>query len=321
MTSPRLLSALLAFAAACLPLAGHAEGAPPLKIFVGYSAGGAVDAMARIVGQELAGSLKQPLVVENRPGAGTNIAVKALIDSKPDGNTLLMSANALSANSSLYQPAPFDAAKDIAPVALIGRIPVVIATNANSPLKTLADLVKAAGERPGRLSFATPGNGSTPHLAMAMFEHAAHVKMLHIPYKGGAPAISDTLGGQVDCVAVNELEVLPLARSGKLRVLAVMGKARSPALPNTPTVAESGFPQFEASVWYGLVAPAATPKSVVEHLNALTRQALAKPSIRQRLTDAGGDVEPGTAEQFRQLILSDRANYEKVVREDGIRID
>jgi tripartite-type tricarboxylate transporter receptor subunit TctC len=304
-----------------VPLAALAQSAKPLRILVGYTAGGAVDALARSVGQQLATMLKDPVIIDNKPGAGTNLAVKALIDSPPDGQTLLMAANALAANGALFDPPPFDVARDITPVAGVGRVPVVIATGVDAKLDTLAKVLEAARKQPNTITFATPGNGSTPHLAMGLFERTAGVELLHVPYKGGAPAIADVLGGHVALVAVNALEVLPLARAGRLKVLAVMSKTRSPVLPDVPTVAESGYPQFEASVWYGLVAPAKTPPDVVARLNAQVQQALAAPAVRQMLLEAGGEVTPGTPQQFAALIQSERARYDKLIREAGIKPD
>lgn len=304
-----------------VPAAAQSFPSKPVRIIVGYSAGGAVDILARGVGQQIAVTLGQPVVVDNKPGAATNIAVKALIDSPADGHTLLMAANALAANVSLFQPPPFDLARDMVPVAMVGRVPVVIATLADSPTNTLAKLVAAARARPNTITFGTPGNGATPHLAMELFARAAGVSMTHVPYKGGAQAITDVIGGHVAVVAVNALEVLPHVKSGKLRVLAVMSANRSPALPEVPTVAESGYPRFEAAVWYGLVAPAATPVAVVARLNAEVRAALAVPAVKALLASAGGEVEPGTPEQFGALIQAERARYEKLIREAGIKPD
>lgn len=293
----------------------------PVRILVGYSAGGAVDVLARGVGQQLGASLGQPVIVENKPGAATNLAVKALIDSAADGYTLLMAANALAANMALFQPPPFDVTRDMVPVAMVGRVPVVIATLWESPLTTLAKAISAARAQPNTLTFGTPGNGSTPHLAMELFERAAGVSMTHVPYKGGAPAITDVLGGHVALVAVNALEVLAHVKSGKLRVLAVMSTNRSPVLPDVPTVAESGYPGFEAAVWYGLVAPAGTPAAVVARLNADVQKALASPGVKSLLSSAGGEVVPGTPEQFGSLLQSERLRYQKLIREAGIKLD
>ena len=295
--------------------------AKPIKVVVGYPAGGAVDIVARTVGQSMAGSLGQAVVVENKPGAGTNIAVRSVIDAAPDGYTLLLAANALAANMALYQPAPFDAERDLVPVSLVGRVPVVIATNAQSGVANLAKLIEMAKAKPSFVNYATPGNGSTPHLAVELFTRAAGIKLSHVPYKGGAPAITDVLGGQLPLVAVNALEVLPHVKSGKLRVLAVMSSARSASLPDVPTIAESGFPGFEASVWYGFVAPAATPKSIVAKLHAEVQKALQTAEVKERMTSVGGEVNLGTAEQFGALIRSERARYEKLVREAQIKPD
>jgi tripartite-type tricarboxylate transporter receptor subunit TctC len=293
----------------------------PIKVVVGYAPGGAVDIVARTVGQSLTNSMGQPVVVENKPGAGTNIAVKSVIAADPDGYTLMMAANALAANMSLYKPAPFDAERDLVPVSMIGRVPVVIATGAQSGIGSLAKLLEMGKNKATPLSFASPGNGSTPHMAVELFARAAGISLQHVPYRGGSPAITDTIGGQVPLVAVNALEVLPHARSGKLKVLAVLSANRTSNFPDVPTIAESGFPGFEASVWYGLVAPAATPKPIVQKLHAEVQKALQTQEVRERMTSVGGEVVPASAEQFGALIRSERLRYEKLVREANIQPD
>ncbi|MFM7000224.1 MAG: Bug family tripartite tricarboxylate transporter substrate binding protein [Limnohabitans sp.] len=293
----------------------------PVKIVVGYAAGGAVDVVARTIGQSLQNSLGQAFVVENKPGAGTNIAVKSVITAEPDGHTLMMAANALAANMSLYQPQPFDAEKDLVAVSLIGRVPVVIAANANAPFANVKQLIDAAKGKPNTIAYGTPGNGSTPHMAIELFARAAGIDLQHIPYRGGSPAITDTIGGQVPLVAVNALEVLPHVRSGKLKVLGVLSPNRSANFPDVPTIAESGFPGFEASVWYGLVAPAATPKPVVAKLHAEVQKALQTKEVRERMSAVGGEVVPGGAEMFTQLSRSERVRYDKLVREANIKPD
>jgi tripartite-type tricarboxylate transporter receptor subunit TctC len=320
---PQRIVASLGCAIALLASAASAQSYPakPIKVVVGYPAGGAVDIVARTVGQSMAGSLGQAVVVENKPGAGTNIAVRSVIDAAPDGYTLLLAANALAANMALYQPAPFDAERDLVPVSLVGRVPVVIATNAQSGVASLGKLIELAKSKPGFVNYATPGNGSTPHLAVELFTRAAGIKLSHVPYKGGAPAITDVLGGQLPLVAVNALEVLPHVKSGKLKVLAVMSTARSAMLPDVPTIAESGFPGFEASVWYGFVAPAATPKAIVAKLHAEVQKAMQTAEVKERMTSVGGEVNLGTAEQFGALIRSERARYEKLVRDAQIKPD
>jgi tripartite-type tricarboxylate transporter receptor subunit TctC len=293
----------------------------PIRMLVGFPPGGAVDVIARTIGQQLSTDLKQAVVVENKPGAGTNIAVRALIDSPPDGYTLMLTANSLAANMALYKPQPFDAERDVVPVALVGRVPVVIAANASSPFTTLASLVQAAKARPGTINYASPGNGSTPHLAMELFARAAGIQLTHVPYKGGAPAITDVLGGQLPLVAVNALEVVPHVKAGKLRVLASMSATRPSFLPDTPTIAESGYPGFEASVWYGVIAPKGTPADVVAKLTAAVQKALASSEVQGRLSAVGGEVTYGNPQQFGALIQAERARYDKLIREANIRPD
>lgn len=293
----------------------------PVKVVVGYAAGGAVDVVARTIGQSLQTSLGQAFIVENKPGAGTNIAVKSVITAEPDGYTLMMAANALAANMSLYQPQLFDAEKDLVAVSLIGRVPVVIAANANAPFANVKQLIEAAKGKPNSIAYGSPGNGSTPHMAIELFARAAGIDLQHIPYRGGSPAITDTIGGQVPLVAVNALEVLPHVKSGKLKVLGVLGANRSANYPDVPTMAESGFPGFEASVWYGLVAPAATPKAIVAKLHAEVQKALQTKEVRERMNAVGGEVVPGSAEMFSNLIRSERVRYDKLVREANIKPD
>ncbi|CAN7705025.1 MULTISPECIES: Bug family tripartite tricarboxylate transporter substrate binding protein [unclassified Variovorax] len=324
MLSRRHLLALAGLLAIGAPFsAGAADAYPtkPIKIIVGYSAGGAVDLIARSVGQRMATILGQPIIVENKPGAGTNIAVKALIASPPDGYTLMLAANALAVNPTLFQPAPYDLERDVTPVSLVGRVPVVAAVREDSEWRTLQQLVTAAKAKPGTLSVATPGNGSTPHLAMELFQHTAGLSLRHVPYKGGAPAITDVIGGHVDVVAVNALEASPLAKAGKLRVLALMSPERAAVLPGVPTVAESGYPGFEASVWYGFVAPAGLPKPVLTKLHEAVQKALESPEVRDQLAAAGGVPLPGATERFDKLLKSDAVRYGKLIREAGIKPD
>jgi tripartite-type tricarboxylate transporter receptor subunit TctC len=321
-TLTRRLALSAAAAMLVMPMA-WAQNYPtkPVKVYVGYAAGGAVDAVARSIGQALGGTLGQPIIVENKPGAGSNIAIKAAIDAPGDGYTLLMAANALAANMALYQPAPFDAERDLTPVALIGRVPVVIAANVNAPYSNIKQLIEAAKAQPDAIAFATPGNGATPHMAVEFFERAAGIRLQHVPYRGGAPAITDVIGGQVPLVAVNALEVLPHVKSGKLKVLGVLSPNRTAIFPDAPTIAESGFPGFEASVWYGLMAPASTPKAIVQQLHDEVQKALQTQAVRDRMTQVGGEVIPGSIEMFAKLIHAERVRYEKLVREANIKPD
>lgn len=305
------------------PSLGRAQGFPskPLRVFVGYSPGGAVDVVARAVGQPLSAALGQPVVIENKPGAGTNIAMRSLIDSLPDGHTLMLVANAAAANPALYQPPPFDTQRDLTPIALVGRVPVVIAAHASGEVTSLPKLIALAKGKPGSISYATPGNGSTPHLAVELFVRAAGIELMHVPYKGGSQAITDVLAGHVQAVAVNALEVQPQVKAGKLRVLTVLSPTRSPIFPDVLTVAESGFPGFEAAVWYGFVGPAGVPAPVVARLHAEIQKTLALPEVKDRLAAAGGEVLPGPVERFSKLLLDERNRYAKLIREARIQPD
>jgi len=317
----------LLLAAGCFGAAPWAGAQPaafpsrPLKLLVGFAPGGAVDIIARAIGQQIAPGLGQPVVIENKPGAGTNIALRALIDSPPDGHTLMLTANSIAANPTLYQPPPYDMARDFTPIALVGRVPVVMAANAQSPIDSIAKLISSAKAAPKSVSYGSPGNGSTPHLAVELFQRAAGIQLNHIPYKGGSPALNDVIAGHLQTVAVNALEVQPHAKAGKLRVLAALSEQRSPIFPDVPTIAESGFAGFEASVWYGVVGPAGMPPPVVAKLHAEVQKALGAPEVRERLISAGGEVLPGPVERLTALLASERARYDKLIREARIQPD
>ena len=314
---------LLAGAACALPGLAAAQTFPqrPIKLIVGFAPGGAVDIIARAVGQQVAGTLGQPVVIENKPGAGTNIAMRALVESPPDGHTLMLTANSIAVNPTLYQPPPLDPARDVTPIALVGRVPVVIAASAQGGPESIAALIASSRARPGSVTYGSPGNGSTPHLAVALFARAAGIELTHVPYKGGAPAINDVLAGHVQTVAVNALEVQPHIKSGRLRVLAALSAARTPIYPDAPTIAESGFAGFEASVWYGFIGPAGVPAAVVAQLHGAIQKAMASAEVRDRITGAGGEVQPGPVERLTLLIASETARYGALIREARIKPD
>ena len=293
----------------------------PVKLMVGYSPGGAVDLIARTLAQPVAASFGQQVLVENKAGAGTNIAMRALIESAPDGYTLMLAANALAANPSLYQPAPFDVARDITPIALVGRVPVVLAANPQAQIPDFATLLAKAKASPGTITYGSPGNGATPHLATELLESAAGIKLNHVPYKGGAQAMNDVIAGHIQLVAVNALEVLPHVRAGKLRVLGVFSNKRSALFPEVPTIAESGFSGFESSVWYGLIGPAKMPEPLVTRLHQEVQRALATPELRERLSAAGGEVLPGSRAMFAELVASEKLRYERLIRAAQIKPD
>lgn len=291
----------------------------PIRILVGFAPGGAMDIVARTVGEKMSASLGQPVIVENKPGAASNIAIRLLIDSPPDGYTVMLVANGLTANPFLYTQQPFDPTRDVTPVSLVARLPVVIAANASSDLSTIAKLVEVSKARPGTVSYATPGSGSTPHLAVELFARAAGILLTHVPYKGGAPAIADVLGGQLPLVAVNAVEVLPHVKAGKLRVLAALSAERVSTLPDTPTIAESGYPGFEASVWHAFIAPKGAPPAIVGTLNAAIHKALADPDVKERLVKLGAVASPTTPQELAALVRTEYERYGKLIREAGVK--
>lgn len=302
---------------------GHAQTFPehPVRIVVPYAAGGAVDIVARIIGQPLSEALKQPVIVDNRPGASANIGMEMVAKAKPDGYTLLMASNGIATNMALFPNLAFDGQRDFVPIAKIGYAPLVIVVPASSPAKLLKDLIAMARAEPGKLTYASAGNGSSGHLAGELLKSTAKIDVLHVPYKGGAPAITDLLGERISFMPINPVEVLAHLRAGRLRALAVASDKRFPSLPDVPTASEAGLPGYEATVWWGLVAPAATPQPVVRQLNAETNKALADPSIAGKLTELGVVLTPGTPEQFTAFVKSQTELWSGVIKAGGIRPD
>lgn len=313
--------AVLATAVFAPPVYAQAYPNRPIKIIVPYPAGGAVDIVARTVGQPLAEALKQPVVVDNRPGASANIGMEAAAKAVPDGYTLLMASNGIATNMALFPNLAFDGRRDFAPVARIGFAPLVIVVPASSPAKSLQELLAMARAEPGKLTYASAGNGSSGHLAGELLKSSAKVDVLHVPYKGGAPAITDLLGERISFMPINPVEVIAHIRAGKLRALAVASDKRFALLPDVPTVAEAGLPGYEASVWWGLVAPAKTPPEIVRQLNAETNKALGNPAIAGKLSELGVVITPGTPEQFAAFINAQTGLWSEVVKAAGIRPD
>jgi len=318
-----VFTALLVSAAIAASAAVHAQAYPsrPLKIIVPYAAGGAVDIVARNVGQPLAESLKQPVIVDNRPGASANIGMETVARAAPDGYTLLMASNGIATNMALFPQLTFDGRRDFAAIARIGYAPLVIVVPASSPAKSLQDLIAMAKAEPGKLTYASAGNGSSGHLAGELLKSTAKVDVLHVPYKGGAPAITDLLGERISFMPINPVEVMAHVRAGRLRALAVASDKRFPALPDVPTAAEAGLAGYEASVWWGLVAPARTPPEIIRELNVETNKALTNPAISSKLAELGVVVTPGTSEQFAGFINSQTELWSRVVKSAGITPD
>lgn len=295
--------------------------AKPIRIVVPYAAGGAVDTVARLTGQRLAERLGQPVIVDNKPGASANIGMDAVAKAAPDGYTLLMTANALATNGSLFQHLPFDPQHDFSAVAQVGYAPLVVVVSAASSAHTFKDLLAQSKAAPGTLSYASAGNGSSGHLAGEALKEAAHIDALHVPYKGGAPAITDLLGGRISFMPINPVEVISHIKAQKLRALAVASPQRISLLPDVPTLAESGLADFEASVWWGLVAPAGTPQSIVSRLNAEMQKVLAEPALRERLTALGAVITPGSPEQFSNFIHKETIRWSRVIKAANIKPD
>src|SRR6266567_9343635 len=318
-----VLGVLLLGTALLAPMTVHAQPYPSrlIKIIVPYAAGGAVDIVARTIGQPLAEALKQPVIVDNRPGASANIGMEIVAKAAPDGYILLMASNGIATNMALFPQLAFDAQGDFAPIAKIGYAPLVIVVPASSSAKSLKDLIAMAKAEPGKLTYASAGNGSSGHLAGELLKSAAKIDVLHVPYKGGAPAITDLLGERISFMPINPVEVMAHIRAGRLRALAVASDKRFPLLPDVPTVTEAGVPGYEASVWWGLVAPAKTPPEIVRQLNAETNKALANPAIANKLSELGVVVTPGTPDQFAAFIKSQTELWSGVVKSAGIKPD
>lgn len=314
-----------AFAAALIaPLAAQADDYPsrPIKLVVPGTAGGGMDVIARVIGDKIGASLKQPVVVENKAGAGGNIAVDYVAKSPADGYTIIIGQTAhFSINPYLYSKLPFDTEKDFVPVVLLAESPNVMVVGAQSPYKTLADVVKAAKESSEGLALATPGNGTVSHLTGELFQKAAGIKFTHIPYKGAAPALTDVMGGRVPVMLSSVPTALSQIKAGKLRPVAVSAVKRSPALPDVPTIGEQGYPGFDAGTWYGLLVPTGTPPDVIKKLNAAANEAIKLPDVREKILAEGGDVVGGTSEEFTAMVKADNAKWSKVVKDSGAKID
>jgi len=292
--------------------------ARPVRIVVGLTAGSASDIVARLVGQWLSERLGQQFIVENRPGAGTNIAAEAVVRSVPDGYTLLLAASPNAINASLYDKLSFNFISDIAPVAAISREPNVIVVNPSLPTRTVPELIAYAKANPGRINMASAGNGTTSHLAGELFKMMTGVNMVHVPYRGGGPALTDLLAGQVQVFFPPMVVPVGQIRAGKLRALAVTTATRSEALPDVPTVGEF-VPGYEASVWFGLGVPKGTPAEVINRLNQETNAALTDIKIKVRMAESGGTVLPGSPADFGKLIAEETDKWRKVVREANIK--
>jgi tripartite-type tricarboxylate transporter receptor subunit TctC len=319
------LSLAAAGALALVPFAAQAQAAFPSKaltIVVPFSAGGTTDILARVVGQTMSKDLGQPVIIDNRAGAGGNIGAQMVARAAPDGYTLLMGTVGTHAiNQSLYKKMPFDPIKDFAPLTRVALVPNLLVANPGQPYKNVKELIAYAKANPGKVTFASSGSGTSIHLSGEMFSQMAGLEMQHIPYKGSAPALTDLLGGQTAIMFDNMPSVIGHVKAGKLRPLAVTTPQRSPALPDVPTIAESGVPGYSATSWFGLLAPANTPAPVIAKLNASILKALADPEVKKKMAEQGAEPHGEKPEQFAEFIRSETAKWGQTVKKSGATAD
>jgi len=320
---PRTMSLFALVAFVCLPaLVAQAEEYPtkPVKWVVAYPPGGTTDILARIMGQALSERLGQQFVIDNRPGAGNNIGTEVVVNSPPDGYTILLVNPANGINATLYKRLPFNFLRDIAPVAGITRVPNVMETNPNFPAKTVAEFIAYGKANPGKINMASSGNGTSVHLSGELFMAMTGIKMTHVPYRGANPALTDLIGGTVDVIFDNLPSSIEFIRGGKLRALGVTTDKRNAALPDVPTVADT-VPGYEASAWFGIGAPKNTPPEIIAKLNKAVNDALADPKMQAKLADLGGIPMGGSPADFGKVMADETAKWEKVVKFSGASID
>jgi len=311
--------------AALLFLACASAGAfpdKPVRFVIGFTPGGPSDILARAVGQKLAERWSQQVVVENRPGAGGNLAAEAVAKSAPDGYTWLLGNNSiLATNQSLYRKLPYDPVRDFAPVALVAVQPNILVLHPNVPAASVAELVSLAKQNPGKLNYASSGAGAAAHLAGELFKTMAGVDIVHVPYKGAQPALTDLIAGQVQLMFATSASVIPYMKAGRLRALAVTTARRAPSVPELPTVSEAGLAGFEATTWHGVVVPAATAGDLVQKLNQDINSVLKEKDLSERLAGLGAEVLTGTPRDFTDYIAREIPKWSKVVRDSGARAD
>lgn len=294
----------------------------PIRVVVPFPAGGGTDLIAREVTNKIQSTKGWSFIVENRPGIGGNIGVDAAAKSAADGYTIALGQTSnLAINPTLYKKMPYDSVKDLTPVSLVASAPLVLVVSAESPFKTLADVVAASKAKPGALNMATAGNGTVAHLASELFQNMAGVSFTHIPYKGASQASTDLVGGRVELYFSSVPTLLGYIKGGKMRPIAVTSLKRVDDLPNVPTIAESGYKDFETVTWFGFVAPTGTPKEIVTLLNAEVNKALESADLKKKLSDQGADVLGGTPEAFGSLIKSDLARWAPIIKASGATLD
>jgi tripartite-type tricarboxylate transporter receptor subunit TctC len=323
---PSLRRALAAAGLAIAALAGagaHAQEWPtrPVRIVVPFSPGGAVDGPARVIAQELSKRWNVGVVIDNKPGAGGTIGTDIVAKAPPDGYTLLLASQTNAISASIYKTLPYDPIEDFAPISLLGREPGVLVVHPSFPARTLKEFIGYVKENPGKINYASSGNGSGQHLFMAKLASSTGMQLVHVPYKGSGQATADLLGGVVPVSIPGTAGMVAHIKSGRLRPIAVTGATRSPQLPDVPTIAESGVPGYEAYVWMGLLAPKGTPQSIIERIHRDVTEALASAEVKSYMTNAGMEIVGSTPQEFGRFFRAERDQWGRVVRETGAKAD
>ncbi len=314
-----LLMLVAAAAAAAQPAANYPN--KPIRIVVPQSAGGSTDLTARLIAQKLSDAVGQPVVVDNRPGAGSIIGTDLVAKATPDGYTLLVVASSITINPSLHRKLPFDPMRDLAPITQLSAFPNMLVVHPSLPVKSVQDLIALARAKPGQINYGSSGTGTGTHLSAELFKSMTGVDMVHVPYKGGGPAVTALLGGQVQLNFATIPSVLPYVRAGKLRAVAVTTSRRSPAAPDVPTIAESGVPGYDHGPWNGMLAPAKTPKAIIARLNAEVARIVHMPEAKAVLVHEGAEPVGNTPEEFAAIIRTETAKWAKVIKAAGIKAD
>lgn len=317
-----LIGALLGAAAVHHPaLAQQAWPAKTVRMILPFAPGGPSDIIGRALAQKLTEQIGQPVVVDNRPGAGGNLGMEVGAKAPPDGYTVTLTSPTMAISPSLYRKLPFDPQKDFAPISMVANIPNIMVVHLSVPVKTLKEFVEIARRSPGRLNYGSSGAGSTTHLSSEILSNLAGLKMVHVPYKGQGLALVGLLSGQVDMMILAVPSVLPMIQSNKVRAIAALSAKRLASVPQVPTTGESGMKDFEVSVWFGLLAPAATPRDIINRLNQELAKALAAPDIRERFSAGGIETQTSTPEQFASFARAETIRYAKVIKDANISID
>jgi tripartite-type tricarboxylate transporter receptor subunit TctC len=317
----RALAIATAVAFAATPAFAQTYPVKPVRMIVPYAAGGGADIVGRLIAQRLGDGWGQTVVIDNRPGASGNIGTEIVARAPADGYTLLLVGPNHTVNSSLYSKIAFDPVKDFAPVSLVTSAPYLLLVNPGIGVTTVKELIALAKSKPGKVLYASAGNGTAGHLGMELIKTMAGIDMVHIPYKGSPPALTDLIAGQVSAAFDNVLSAAPHVKAGRLRAIAVSTRTRSGAVPEVPTVAESGLPGFEVAVWQGILVPAGTPKSIVDALHAAIVAALARPDMKERMAANSAEIIGNTPAEFAAFIKSDLVKWAKVVKDSGARVD